>query len=299
MTKRRATGAILSAAALWGCIGLFVRQLERTGLNTMQIVAVRCFWAAVVMTAVLAVRDRSQLRIRWRDCWVFAGTGLLSLALFNYCYFTAMRLTSLAVAAVLLYTAPVFVVLLSALFFHERLTGRKLAALVMTVGGCVLVTGALTAGPSAMQPLGILMGIGSGIGYALYSIFGRVALRRYSSETVTVYTFLFAAAGTLPMARLDTALPALLRWDTTLYGLGIGVVCCVLPYLLYTKGLTAVENGRASMMASLEPVVATLISVLVFGEPLGWIQLGGMGLIAAAILSLNRKERKETREEAV
>lgn len=287
---------ILTAAALWGGIGLFVRLLEKTGLDAMQIVAVRSFWAAAVMTAVLAVRDRTKLRIRLRDCWMFFGTGILSLALFNYCYFTAMRLTSLSVAAVLLYTAPVFVVLLSAVFFRERLTGRKLLALAMTVGGCVLVTGVLNAGSAAIRPLGILMGIGSGIGYALYSIFSRAALRRYSSETVTVYTFLFAAAGTLPFARLDTAAAALLRWDTTLGGIGIGVICCVLPYLLYTRGLTVIENGRASMIASLEPVVATLISVLVFGEPLGWMQLAGMLLIAAAILLLNRAEHPDRKE---
>ncbi len=287
---------ILTAAALWGGIGLFVRLLEKTGLDAMQIVAVRSFWAAAVMTAVLAVRDRTKLRIRLRDCWMFFGTGILSLALFNYCYFTAMRLTSLSVAAVLLYTAPVFVVLLSAVFFRERLTGRKLLALAMTVGGCVLVTGVLRAGSAAIRPFGILMGIGSGVGYALYSIFSRVALRRYSSETVTVYTFLFAAAGTLPFARLDTAATALFRWDTTLGGIGIGVICCVLPYLLYTRGLTVIENGRASMIASLEPVVATLISVLVFGEPLGWMQLTGMLLIAAAILLLNRAEHPDRKE---
>ena len=87
----------------------------------------------------LLLFDRQKLRLRPRDIWCFAGSGICSLMLFSWCYFTGMQAASRAVMAVLLYTAPVFVMLMSSVFFREKLTGAKLTALVLCLAGCVLV----------------------------------------------------------------------------------------------------------------------------------------------------------------
>lgn len=184
---------VLLAGILWGFLGIFARVLGQYGLEAMQVVMVRSIIAAAVLFLLLLIRDRSQLRIRIRDLWCFLGTGICSIVFFNYCYFTAVSIMSLAAAAVLLYTAPVFVMILSAILFGEKITFRKWIAIACTFTGCLLVTG-IVGSSARLSARGILVGLGAGVGYALYSIFSRYALNKgYSSFTITFYTFLIAA----------------------------------------------------------------------------------------------------------
>lgn len=168
---------ILAAGAMWGSMGLFVRALGNIGCSSFEIVFLRSIVTAVCLFLVLAVRDRRLFHIRLRDLWCFFGTGVLSIVFFNLCYFTTIRLSSLAVAAVLLYTAPAIVIILSAFLFQEKVTHRKLAALILTLVGCICVSGMLS-GDSTMTLMGFITGLGAGLGYALYSIFGRFAIER-------------------------------------------------------------------------------------------------------------------------
>lgn len=278
---------ILIAAVLWGCIGLFYKQLAAVGFSQLQVVFLRVFVAAVMTAVYICVRNPSWFHIRLKDCGVFIGTGVVSLAFFNYCYFSAMDELSLSVAATLLYTAPIFVMLMSAALFAERITPTKLIAVCITFVGCILVTGALTGG--RITVLGVLYGLGSGIGYALYTIFGVYALRRYRTETVTLYTFVFAAVSVLPLCQPIKLYETLCVSPsiTVLNSLGIGFFACFLPYLLYTKGLAGVPAGKASVMATLEPVVATVIGVAVFHENMTLVKLLGILLIISAIVLLN------------
>ena len=140
-SARRACAAILAAAALWGVIGIWNRRLMAAGLSPTSIVTVRNCGGMVLLGLVLAVRDRSVFRVRREHLKYFFGTGVVSVVLFTACYFSCQKLCSLSVASVLLYTAPSFVVLLSALLWRERVTGRKLAALGLTLVGCALVCG--------------------------------------------------------------------------------------------------------------------------------------------------------------
>ena len=187
---------VLAGASLWGLIGLFNRALMGAGLSPRSIVLVRNLGGLAVLALVLLVWKRDAFRVSPRHLGWFFGTGVVSVLLFTWCYFSCQEQCSLAVAAILLYTSPAFVVVLSALLWREKLTRRKLAALGLTFGGCVLVTGVLSGG-AQLTPAGFLLGLGAGFFYALYSIFGRYALAHYGPYTVTLYTFLFAGAGAL------------------------------------------------------------------------------------------------------
>ena len=286
--KTKACLCILLAGTLWGVIGIFFNLLSGLGFTQMQVVAIRAVTAALVLGVYILVRDPALLRVRLRDCWCFVGTGIISLVFFNWCYFTAMETTSLAVAAVLLYTAPVFVMLFSAVLFREPIGRRKVLALVMTFAGCLLVAG--MPGGGSVSPRGVLTGLGAGVGYALYSIFSRFALEKgYSSATISLYTFLFAGAAALPLSRLWEAGALLVRPEAAAGALGIGVLCCVFPYLLYTRGLAGVETGQAAIMATVEPAVAALVSFALYGESLLGAKGAGILLIFAAVAVLNRK----------
>lgn len=126
---------IVAAAALWGCIGIFLKLLTAVGLSSMDGVAVRSLAATLLYGCFLAVTNPGALRISPRDWYYFFGTGVCSMLFFNWCYFSTISRSSMSVAAVLLYTAPVFVTLMSALFFHESITPLKLLALGVTFAG--------------------------------------------------------------------------------------------------------------------------------------------------------------------
>lgn len=288
--KTRAYLYIIVAAVLWGLIGIFVKTLAAQGFSSMQIVALRSIASAICITPVLLHKGASALRIAARDAWLFIGTGILSLVFFNFCYFNCIQGSSLAIAALLLYTAPIFVMLMSVLLFGEGFSRKKGIALVGTFIGCACVTGALT-GELRLTTAGLLYGLGSGFGYALYSIFGKLAVRKYSSLTITAYTFYFALLAAVPLAGFDTHALASINSTTVWGSLGLGLVCAVFPYLLYTKGLERVEPGQASILATIEPFVAALVGICFFAEELTPSKLIGMLLIFGAIVMLNLREK--------
>lgn len=281
-SARRACAAILAAAALWGVIGIWNRRLMAAGLSPTSIVTVRNCGGMVLLGLALAVRDRSVFRVRREHLKYFFGTGVVSVVLFTACYFSCQQLCSLSVASVLLYTAPSFVVLLSALLWRERVTGRKLAALGLTLVGCALVCG-LFSGQVTVTAAGVLLGLGAGFFYALYSIFGRYALAHYDSMTVTMWTFLFAGPASLVLLRPSELAAAFSAPGTWLTAAGLVAVSTAAPYLLYTWGLARVESGRASILASLEPVVASLAGTLLFHEPLSAATLAGIACVLAGV----------------
>ena len=286
--KRPQAGAyasILAAAALWGIIGLWNRRLMGTGLSPTSIVVVRNFGGMLLLLAIFAVKDRSVFRVRREHLKYFFGTGVISVLLFTVCYFSCQKICSLAVASILLYTAPSFVVVLSAILWKEPITKKKLLALGLTLVGCACVCGVFSGGLTVTLG-GILLGLGAGFFYSLYSIFGRYALAHYSSMTVTVWTFLFAGPVSLLLLRPAELAASFTDPATWLTAAGLVVFSTVSPYILYTRGLAKVEAGKASIMASLEPVVASLAGVLVFGEPLGLLTVLGIVCVLAGVYIL-------------
>ena len=201
----------------------------------------------------------------------------------------AVAMSQVSVAVMLLYTSPVFVTLLSAVIFHERMTRRKWLALVCTVTGCVLVAGVFQ-GHLAVPLPALALGLASGFLYALYSIFGRFALSRYDPLTVTCYTFTFATAAMLPLGHPGYIFEVLMGDPSLwLWVAGIAIVCSVLPYFLYTVGLQYMESGKAAIMATIEPFVGSAVGIFFFAEPHGPLKLIGMALILGSVIILNKR----------
>ena len=246
--------------------------------------------AAVVFAALHAVLERDKLWISPRDIPLFLGLGLGSILFFTVCYFTAINMMPLSTAAILLYTSPIWVMLMSCVFFREKLSVKKLCALACAFGGCVLVSGLSRGG---LNVLGLLIGLGSGIGYGLYSILGSIALKKYSPLTVTTYTFVIAALGAWvicapgDMTAKLAAAPSF--GQLALLLVLTGLITAVIPFAAYTRGLAAVEASRAAILATVEPMVATLVGAVVFAEPVTLRAALGIALILVSIVLLNLK----------
>lgn len=276
---------ILGAAASWGCIGLFSRTLSVAGMSAANIVVIRNFGGLLLLTLLFALGDRSVFHVKPCHLPVFFGTGVVSVLLFTLCYFRCQELCSLAVSAILLYTAPAMVVLMSAVVFREKITKKKILALVLALLGCSFVTGVWSGGLS-VTAAGVLFGLGSAFFYALYSIFAPFGLRHYAPFTVVYWTFVFGGIGSLFFLDWGGMQAVLVDTRMIFVAFGLVVISTVLPYLLYTKGLASVESGRASIMASLEPVVASFVGILAFGEPASAAVFLGLGCILACVYVL-------------
>ena len=285
------TVLVILAACFWGSMGIFVRKLGAYGFNSIQIVAIRVTLAALIFCMILFVKDPAGFKISVKDIPLFIGLGFGSILFFTVCYFSAIKIMSLSTAAILLYTSPIWIMLMSALFFHEKMNSRKILALALAFGGCVLVSGISGEG----IPLkGLLFGLGSGIGYGLYSILGTIALRRYSPYTVTAYTFLLAAVGSWLICEPKDMMAKFAMADdlTGLLLLCIltALVTAVIPFLAYTLGLQTLEASKAGILATIEPLVATVIGIVYFSEPLTVLSGIGILLILGAVIILNWKQ---------
>lgn len=262
------TICILVAGALWGLMGVFVRYLTDLGLTTVQVTAVRIITAAVFFLVFLLVTDRGKLKIKLKDIWVFFGMGVGS------------------------------VMLMSILFLGEKFTVQKLMALICAFAGCVCVTG--IGNEMSVSGSGVITGLLSGFSYALYSIFGTVALKKYHSYTVSSYAFFFAAAGELVICNIpdlyQRASSSVMPGRMLAVILLMALLTAFAPYLLYTYGLKGVETSKAAIMATIEPMVATILGIVVFHERMELLSAVGIGLIMLAILVLNNFGRPAVME---
>ena len=283
-TKWGAYGCILGAAFLWGIIGIWNRKLMAVGVSPTSIVVIRNIGSMLLLSAIFIVKDRSMFRVKREHLKYFFGTGVISVVLFTLCYFSCQKVCSLAMASIFLYTAPSFVVIMAAVLWKEPVTKKKVAALVLTLVGCALVCG-IFAGELTVTAAGILFGLGAGFFYALYSIFSRYALKHYSALKCTLWMFIFAGIASVFLIR-PTELAVLLNFREGMIALILVAASTVSPFLLYTMGLAHVESGKASIIASFEPVVAALAGVLIFGESMGVSTVAGILCILAGVCIL-------------
>ncbi|PLR72381.1 DMT family transporter [Bacillus sp. UMB0728] len=283
--------AISAGASLWGLIAYFIRGLSGFGFSSMEIVGIRAVTAAAALLLIGLFLGPGRLALkRTSDIGLFAGTGICSIVFFNWCYFTSINLMDISIAVILLYTSPAFVAVLSYIFLKEKITGRKIIAVCGTVAGCILIAG--VGGGSGLSVIGVVTGLGAGLGYALYSIFGKFALQKYEPFTVTLYTFVTASAVLLLVTRIWEKASLFLQPEVLFLGLGLGLLPTVLAYFLYTWGLEKTESSKAAVIATIEPVVAIFMGVALYSESLGYMQLSGSIIILLCVILVNLPERK-------
>ena len=275
---------IILASSLWGITGLFVSALTGEGYSLVHIVAVRSAVTAVSLAVLLAVTDRKALKVSPRDLPLFAGMGIASFAAFNFCYFASIQRIGMGPAAVLLYTAPVFIMIMARIIFKEPLTAAKLSAVPIAFAGCAMVS--LAGGSGSADGLGIFLGVMSGFCYGLYSIIGRAALKKYKPLTVTLWTFIFSAAATVPASAAWGGWPALTPPRAGLLLL-MAMISGAVTYALYTCGLAGTEPTKASVLATFEPAVAAVCGMVFRHEPVTVMSVGGIVLVLAAVVIIS------------
>ena len=286
--KTKAFIYIVLTGILWGTSGLFVHALAPFGFSSLQMTAMRGVVAAICFLIYALVRDRNIFKISFFELVLFAlsGIGIFGTA---SCYFASMQASGVSAAVVLMYTAPIFVMAYSVAFLGEKLTPKKLIAVVFMLIGCILVSGVI--GGGSFNFYGILLGLMSGISYSAYNIFTKIQMRRDCNPvSATLYCFIVMGALALAVSNPVQMVHFTMADPTKIIPLiiGIGIFTAVLPYLLYTLALRELPVGTASAMGIVEPMSACIFSVTLLGEKLAFLPLCGIILILGAVILLSK-----------
>jgi len=274
------------AAICWGVVGIWSRQLTATGLTYPEMVAIRGAATAIFLFIFLFITDRNQMKVKIKDLGVFICMGGLGVAAGMMCYFHTMEKTTLSTASILLYTSPYMVMLMSAIIFKEKITLQKFGALLIAFSGCVMTIGLVE---HANLPLsGVITGLTAAFFYSTYTIFGKIAMRKYSPLTTSAYTYGIALLIFLPFCDPVKMVTIACADSANLVNiLCFGVLCTLLPVVCYMTGLKRLEPSRVAIIAFLEPLTAAIAGVMVYNELLSVMKIAGIAMIFAALIILN------------
>lgn len=296
MDKRKMSNQcllIILAGMLWGTQGLFVTEWRSLGLQSKEIAAIRVITATIIFALLVILYNKKLFRIRIQDLWIFVASGLISIVGFTVFYYGAIDMTSVSVAAVLLYVSPAIVSVLSAIFFREKFTKNKVVSLIFAFLGCTFVSG-IFENTGTFHAAGVAIGLLAAFCYAMYSIFSALLLRRhYHPMTSMLYTFIIASIGLAMIADWNTLENVLTKdYRRVEFGLLFGCMSCVLPYFLYTISLRYVEVSKAAILSSVEAISASVYSILFLHEAIRIDVIIGIICVILSVVIVNQKKKE-------
>jgi DME family drug/metabolite transporter len=220
---------------------------------------------------------------------LLVALGVVGVGGFYLALVKAVELAGVALAVVLMYTAPAWTTLGGVLFLHETFSGRKLLALALALSGAALAAKVYDPTFIQLSLPGVLAGLSAGVGYALFSIFTKLSVGKIDPRTLSLYGFGIGALALLPFQGLG--LTAALQPGA--WPLLVGMVAgpTLGSWALFSRGLRDVAVSNATIVASIEPVIANLLAFVMFGEILAPLQLAGGALILTAVIVLQTETK--------
>lgn len=281
---------IVIAAFCWGISGIFTKTISEYGFTPMEMGFIKTFFALVILCIYFCAKDRSVFKLeKISDIKYFAVMSILGYSLYSVAYIFTVNEIGVGLGGAMLYTKLAFVLVFSKILLGQRITLKKFIVMSMVISGCVCLSGIFSSGPVAFTPKGLFWGLASGIGFSLYDVTGKNALSKYSSETVTLYTFMIATVFMAVFGGPVSALAKIGKTGTWGFMLIYAMVISVIPYMLYVRGLSKVEASTASIISTFELLVAAAAGVILYNEPLTLFKALGIALIIAAVcvMSIN------------
>jgi drug/metabolite transporter (DMT)-like permease len=283
-THWRGVIMVVGATICWGTMAAMAKFLFREqGVDPLLLVVVRAYLATITLFLALGTIAPSHLRIDARMFRTALVVGVGGLLTNNFLYFEAIHLTGVAAALLLQYQAPVLVALYALLFQGQRLTRRLVLSLVLTLTGCALVVRVYDPMAIQLNLVGVLAGVGTAFAFAFYILTSRAALKFMRPWTLVAYGYLAASLVWVlivpPWRIVSLDLPGEI-WGAFLL---IATVGTVIPFGLFINGLKHLPPTQASILAMLEPVIATVAAYLMLGETLLPMQILGGALVLAGV----------------
>lgn len=278
------------AGILWGATGIFIRKSTELSMNNITIVSSKGVTASVIMFVSIFLYNKSLIKIHLKDIFIFISAALIGMLGVNIFFNESVSFLSLSLAAVLLSLSPIFVLLLSYFLYKEKITLKKLISIILAFVGCILVSNILKS-EIKISLWGVISGLLAAFSYALYSIISKKAmLKGYHSLTITLYAFIFIAIITAPLADWNLIID-LIKKDNNIFIFIIlhSLLVLILPYVFYTVSLNYMDTGKASILASCEPIAASVFGIIFFNEIPNIFSVVGiiLTITALTLLSIN------------
>ncbi len=293
MNKSKGLLMVTGAGICWATTGLFGTILFREGLDPVNVASTRSVLAAMLFLVYLLAAHPQKLIITPGKILILALGGLAGIAIFNIFYLSAIDAAGMSTAVVLLYTSPVFAVILSRIFLGEPLSGKKIAALLTAFTGVILVVEAFDFLTLLHDPRSALLGLGAGLFFALLSVFGKY-LTGSTHRLTTSFYLLFTGAFFLALVRPPWL--AILEIGSSSHLLltlaALVIISTFSSHFLYIYGLSYLEAGKASIAVAIEPPAAIFLAYIFLGERLAPVQYAGVVLVLAAVLMLRIPAKK-------
>ena len=276
---------VILAATMWGINGVVAKYLFSHGVSPSMLVQIRSVLAFLILFTALAIFKKELIRFSKKDLLFMATFGVGGMGMLNFMYFTTLTKTNVATAVLLQYTGPVFITIFAVSFQGEQLTRGKVLSLALAFWGCFFMVGGYNPELLKLNAVGLACGLIAALLYAFYTLYGEWGLKRYSPWTMVVYAFgfiaLFWALFVTPWEVSQRGFP-LSKWPYFLY---VAIVGTAIPFGLFFQGIKYIRATRASITSILEPIVAGVVSYLLLGESLFFLQIvGAISVITAIIL---------------
>lgn len=282
---------VLITGTLWGTIGLFATILNNLGMEPFPVAFYRLLFASGLLIPVLIVQGKgfSLFKISRRGLISSALVGVISQAVYNLCYMNAIEQGGMATASVLLYTSPIFVALMSRVFFKEPLGRNVIIAIAVNILGCVLTVTGGNFSEISLSTFGILMGVAAGFTYGTLPVFSRFGADEENPYTSSFYGLAFGALALFFMVRpWRPEVTGITDYRMVLALIGFGIVPSALAYIIYYNGLGKIkETSIVPILASVETISASIIGLVVFGQTLSFVKVIGIALVFGSIIIIN------------
>jgi drug/metabolite transporter (DMT)-like permease len=281
---------VILAATMWGINGVVAKYLFSHGVSPSMLVQIRSVLAFLILFTALAIFKKELIRFSKKDLLFMATFGVGGMGMLNFMYFTTLTKTNVATAVLLQYTGPVFITIFAVSFQGEQLTRGKVLSLALAFWGCFFMVGGYNPELLKLNAVGLACGLIAALLYAFYTLYGEWGLKRYSPWTMVVYAFgfiaLFWALFVTPWEVSQQGFP-LSKWPYFLY---VAIVGTAIPFGLFFQGIKYIRATRASITSILEPIVAGVVSYLLLGESLFFLQIVGAISVVTAIILLQAEK---------
>lgn len=280
MKKWTGTLEVLAAGSLFGFLGIFGKLAYERGISVGELLTFRFLLAGLTLAAMLAVLRRDWLFIGRRQTLTSVLLGVFGYAVFSTLYFESIKGMTVGLAALILFSFPLFVNLGSILFLKEKPGAAQVLSLALSSFGLVLL---VWGDWEIQQARSLACGIGAAVTYAGYVLVSGQVQKDVRPLSSSLFVILGAGA-TLALFHRPS-FPGLLEWDAERLAVvaGIAFFCTIAPLTLFLAGLQKMPSSRASVLVMIEPVVASLAGAVIFSERMSVLQMTGAGLILAAL----------------
>lgn len=287
MDKKLAFLCAFAATALFGFIGVFNRDLNASGMDSMQVSFLRVSITAVTVGILMLLFSRSAFRFHKRDLWLFVLAGITKVGA-DIFFLRSQVTVALSLATVLQNMAPYFVLAISFFMFKEKISSNKIIAVVVGTIGCVMIIGLFDSAQTASLR-GILFGLGSALCIAVFYICGKtLADREYGADTVMFYGFAIGALSLLFFADIPS-IATIMSHDNSLIwdALALGVFCTAAPYYLTQLSYDGLDAAVVSVIGLCEVLFSSLVGFFFFNENVTVSIAIGMVLVCLSVLILD------------